>query len=389
MNESERKRIYISCAPGLESYLAKECAQIGITLSHPNPKPTSDFQLQGTDEEKGGIEFLGTDKHIYLCNLHLRTASRVVVRLGEFYAAAFSELRKKASRLPWEQYLRPGQNVEIKVTCHKSRLYHSDAVAERVKGAIEDRFHKLSEPSSKTDRKPTILVRLVNDLCTISIDSSGELLHRRGYRQAVAKAPLRETLAAGMLLASGWTPESPLIDPFCGSGTIPIEAAPMARGIAPGINRRFAFMDWVGFQPELYGQLLLEAQKAIHPSSTSIYGSDRDRGAVEMATANAARTGVNQNIRFACHAFSDLPDFPGQGWIVTNPPYGKRINSSKDLRDLYSALGRLYQNRLQGWKLALLCSDPVLIHALDLGTPETSIHLVNGGIPVTFSVFSR
>lgn len=343
--------------------------------------------MTGAEEEKGGVEFSGDEKDIYLCNLYLRTASRVVVRLGEFYAAAFSELRKKAGRLEWERYLLPGQEADIRVTCHKSRLYHSDAVAERVRGAIEDRLHQPIQSDDKKSGKLLILVRLVSDLCTISIDSSGELLHRRGYRQAVAKAPLRETLAAGMLLAAGWQPGMTLVDPFCGSGTIPIEAALMARGIAPGINRRFGFMDWAGFQKDLFNDLLSSAQSAIHPSDTSIYASDRDRGATESATANAARTGVTHDINFACHAISDLPDIPGPGWIITNPPYGVRVSPSKDLRNLYASFGNLFRTRFQGWKLAVLCSDPVLIGSLGLGKAGRTLTLVNGGIPVKLSIF--
>ena len=387
MTLKEPKRIFISCAPGLEPYLAQECFQIGINLPKSSRRSSTEGSFHSPDEEKGGIEFNGFDKHIYLCNLQLRTASRVVVRLGDFNAVGFAELRKKASRLEWQEYLRPGQDVTIKVTCHKSKLIHSDAVAERVRGAIEDHFGQPIK-ESKEENKQLVLVRLVNDLCTISIDSSGELLHRRGYRQAVAKAPLRETMAAGLLLATGWDIQSPLIDPFCGSGTIPIEAALMARHIAPGLARRFAFMDWAGYQADVYKTILDGARGKITPSNTQIYGSDRDRGAIEMATANAARTDVNKDIKFFCHAVSDLPTFDQPGWIVTNPPYGVRVSPNKDLRDLYAAFGRLYRDRFPDWKLAVLCSDPALIAALDLGTPSASYPLINGGLPVHLSLFT-
>jgi putative N6-adenine-specific DNA methylase len=190
MTTDPLKRVYISCAPGLEPALIRECKALGIKrdASKSADETVSDLP---SGEDKGGIEFEGTDSQIYSCNLHLRTASRIVVRLGEFYAAAFSELRKKAGRLDWGLYLKPGQPVEIKVTCHKSKLYHSDAVAERVRGAIEDALHVAPKAVEKDQTAQLVLVRLVNDLCTISVDTSGELLHRRGYRQAVAKAPLR------------------------------------------------------------------------------------------------------------------------------------------------------------------------------------------------------
>jgi putative N6-adenine-specific DNA methylase len=387
MSSALPQKIYVSCAPGLEPFLADEIRSLGITLPDLKTASTTLAALQGSEEEKGGIEFSGTEQQVYLCNLHLRTASRVVVRLGEFYAAAFSELRKKASRLAWDQYLSAGQPVEVKVTCHKSRLYHSDAVAERVKGAIDDHFHKISRVAGKDEKVQLIHVRLVNDLCTISIDSSGELLHRRGYRQAVAKAPLRETLAAGILLASGWQPGTPLVDPFCGSGTIPIEAAMITRGIAPGINRSFAFQNWSGFKVEAYNAMLNTVRKNIKASQTPIYASDRDQGAVEMATANAARTGVNRDIHFACHALSNLPVQTGPGWIITNPPYGVRVSSAKDLRNLYASLGKLLRTEYQGWSLGFLCNDTKLVAALELGKPKLSISLLNGGIPVRFSIF--
>jgi putative N6-adenine-specific DNA methylase len=387
LDSTNLKRIYISCAPGLEPGLIRECQALGIQRDKSASKPGDTSDLPA-GEDKGGIEFEGTDDQIYLCNLHLRTASRVVVRLGEFYAAAFSELRKKGSRLQWEQYLRPGQPVEIKVTCHKSRLYHSDAVAERVRGAIEDRLLKAPRTVEKDKPAQIILVRLVNDLCMVSIDSSGELLHRRGYRQAVAKAPLRETLAAGLLLAANWQPDTSLVDPFCGSGTIPIEAAMLGRRIPPGINRRFAFMEWPTYNLGKYKSFLDEARKNICTTDQLIYAADRDRGAIEMATANAARTGVNGDIKFACHAVSDLPHFDVPGSVITNPPYGMRITSSKDLRNLYASFGKVLRTSYQGWQVGVLCSEDALIAALDLGTADKVIHLVNGGIPVKFTLFT-
>jgi putative N6-adenine-specific DNA methylase len=380
MTQTQQK-IFLSCLPGLEPALLEECHALGL---QPTPALANG---KASEEEKGGVEFSGTLEQIYRCNLHLRIASRVVVRLGEFYAAAFSELRKKASRLEWETYLRPGQPVEVKVTCHKSRLYHSDAVAERVRGAIADHLHQEPKPTSKDETAQVVLVRLVNDLCTISIDSSGELLYRRGYRQAIAKAPLRETLAAGLLSLSGWNAELPLVDPFCGSGTIPIEAALISRHIAPGVNRKFSFMQWPIYQPDEFTLLLNQAHEAIHPIQSTIYGSDRDQGAIEMAKANAARTGVVSDIQFVQHAISDLPAMTPQGHIITNPPYGVRIHSNKDLRDLYARFGSLLQQSFSGWKLGVLCSEPQLIHALALGAPQKEILLNNGGIPVKFSLF--
>jgi putative N6-adenine-specific DNA methylase len=245
----------------------------------------------------------GSLHDLYRANLYLRTASRVLVRLGEFHASAFPELRRKASRLLWENYLAPERAIALRVTCQKSRLYHEGAVSERLAGAIADSLgkpptvHKYHEGSS-TDPPQLIVVRLVDNLCTISIDASGTLLHKRGYRLATAKAPLRETLASAMMLASGWDTISPLLDPFCGSGTIPIEAALLARRFPAGHNRRFAFMDWPNFDSKSWHKLLADAGKAIPLESPNIVASDRDAGA-SGCTGNAERAGVADCIQFS------------------------------------------------------------------------------------------
>jgi len=213
--------LFAVSAPGLAKFTALECRSLGL-LGDVSPGEIDPVDA----EETGGVAFRGDFRQIYQANLHLRTASRVLLRLGVFYAAAFSELRKKASRLEWERFLKPGQPVSLRVSCHKSRLYHSDAVAERVAGAIGDRLGVQPAFSKDKDDEASaaqlVVVRLVHDQCTISLDSSGELLHRRGYRLATAKAPLLETLAAGLLMACEWDGVSPLLDPFCGSGTIAI-----------------------------------------------------------------------------------------------------------------------------------------------------------------------
>jgi putative N6-adenine-specific DNA methylase len=291
-------------------------------------------------------------------------------------------LRKKASKLEWEKYLVPGQKVSLQVTCHKSRLYHSDAVAERVLGSIDDHFSSSGKKMEKSSEGQIILVRLVNDNCTISLDSSGELLHKRGYRQAVAKAPLRENLAAGMIMASGWDRVSPLIDPFCGSGTIPIEAAMMAQQIAPGINRSFRFSSWPAYNKATWNEILDHPKKQIQKDSPPLFGYDRDAGAIEMSKSNAARAGQKDRIQFNCQAVSLLESPASSGWIVTNPPYGIRISENKDLRDLYARLGSLAKEKFSSWHVSILCNDDQLIANMGLQKPLKSIHLINGGISV-------
>jgi putative N6-adenine-specific DNA methylase len=364
-------------APGLEELTALEIRGLGLLGATGN--------MQG-QAESGGVAFGGGLDELYRANLHLRTASRVVVRLGDFYAAAFSELRKKAGRLEWERFLSPGQPVQLHVTCHKSRLYHSDAVAERVAGAIGDRLGRptpMLKPSESEDDQPPqlVIVRLVNDHCTISLDSSGALLHRRGYRLATAKAPLRETLAAGMLLAAGWDIRSALIDPFCGSGTIAIEAALLAQGVQPGAKRRFAFMDWPGYVPQRWEALLSEAQVITMSKLPQIQASDRDTGAIEVARANAERAGVADFIDFSHRAVSAIQPPDGQGWVVTNPPYGMRVSEGKDLRNLYAQLGNVLRRSCPGWQVAILCSDKRLLAQTRLKL-DTSFEMINGGIKV-------
>jgi putative N6-adenine-specific DNA methylase len=360
---------FVVTSPGLEQVTAQELRSLGF-----EPIP-----------ETGGALVKGDLGILYSLNLHLRTPSRILARLGNFfYATSFPELQKHASRLPWERFMAPGQPVSLRVTCHASKLYHSDAVARTIAKAIAERMgqpsmlHKADEDSTAPPQ--LVIVRLADDKCTISVDSSGVLLHKRGYRQAIAKAPLRENLAAGILLASGWDRLSPLLDPFCGSGTIPIEAALIALGIPPGMNRRFAFMDWPGYDQTLWKSLL-----AIQPQPTAdqtpVLGSDRDAGAVKMSIANAERAGVSGFIEFKCQAVSSITPPSAQGWVVTNPPYGLRLSEGADLRNLYAQFGHVLRKKCPGWNVSVLSSDPALLGQLQIKL-DTSLALVNGGVHV-------
>ncbi|NPV86049.1 MAG: class I SAM-dependent RNA methyltransferase [Anaerolineae bacterium] len=375
-------RLFIVVAPGLEDCLHKELTGLGLSV----PPPFQNSLPASTGWETGGVELTATLSDLYRLNLHLRTASRILLRLGSFKTLSFAELRQKAARLPWKLHLQPGQPVAIRVTCHKSRLYHSDGVAERIAAAISEHMRTPTTLARFDENTPTpsalIIARLDHDICTISIDSSGAPLHHRGYRQETAKAPLRETLAAGILIASGWKGTSPLIDPFCGSGTIPIEAALLTRRIAPGKNRRFAFMQWSTFDPRLWQELTDEAAAQELPSATCpILASDRDAGGIHIAQSNASRARVSQDIIFEHRALSAI-DPPAQtGWIISNPPYGKRIRSSHDLRDLYSQIGNVLRAKCPGWNVAILCNSDYLIGHTKLQL-LTSLSLVNGGIPV-------
>jgi putative N6-adenine-specific DNA methylase len=369
---------YAITAPGLETLLAGELRALDIQSDN-----------DPAHAEPGGISFSATLEDLYRLNLHLRTANRVIVRLGSFNAAAFSELRKKASRLEWERFLVPGRPVEISAASHKSHLYHTGGIAERVLGAIADRLGQPShqpDPDRKEREVQLVLVRIVSDRCTISIDTSGELLHRRGYRLATAKAPLRETLAAAMLLASGWDPAAPLLDPLCGSGTIPIEAAMLRLGIPPGRHRDFAFMHWPGFDPHLWQSILDRAAPADPTGDLPpIQGSDRDAGAIQIAQANAERAGVSGAIELTQRAVSAIDPPPGPGWVIANPPYGLRVSPTKDLRNLYAQLGNVLRRRCPGWQAAILSSDPRLLAQTGLQL-ETVFTTLNGGVSVRLAV---
>ena len=261
-------------------------------------------------------------------------------------------------------------------------------VAERIGGAIGDCFHqpilpvKFDEDEDNT-LPQLVIVRLAHDHCTVSVDSSGALLHRRGYRLASAKAPLRENLAAALLMASGWQPQAPLMDPFCGSGTIAIEAALLAAKIAPGKNRRFAFMDWPSYDAALWQRLLKEAAAAEQTPAAPILASDRDAGAIKLATANAERAGVAAYIQFTHQAFSAMQPPSDPGWLVCNPPYGVRVSSAHDLRNLYAQLGHVLRALCPGWQTGILCNSQYLIGHTGLKFPR-QLNLVNGGIPVKF-----
>ncbi|MEO8139823.1 MAG: class I SAM-dependent RNA methyltransferase [Gemmatimonadota bacterium] len=364
-----RLSLYAVTAPGLELHTAAELACIGITP---------------TETEPGGVAFEGTLDDVARANLWLRTASRVLVRLGSFHARALGELERKAAALPWRDWLPAGTAVSVRVTCRKSRLYHQKAVAERIVTASAGVAATAAGDPDEVEETEgqLIVVRLFRDACSISLDSSGALLHRRGYRLAVAKAPLRETLAAGLLLESGWSHEMPLIDPFCGSGTIPIEAAMLARRIPPGLARSFAFLRWPGADLGRWGALLDSARAAILPHAAApILGSDRDAGAIEAATANALRAGVAEDITWRQAAVSSLEPPAGIGALVSNPPYGMRVSEGRELRDLFARLGTVARERLPGWRVSLLLPEAPLERATGLPFGP-ALHTRNGGLAV-------
>lgn len=365
-------------APGLEEILADEIATLTGRRGETSP---------------GGVAFPGGLKDMRRVNLWSRIANRVLVRVDEFHASTFHELERKAKQVDWGRFVASGQSVRFRVTCKKSKLYHSDAVAERlamaVKAKVGGNKHVVTandvdedeEGGDTTQNAQLFVVRIVDDMCSISADSSGDLLHRRGYRQAVAKAPLRETIAAAMIIGSGWDMKAPLIDPMCGAGTIAIEGAMMARRIAPGLNRRFAFESWPRHSTaEWSAELDAARAQQLDKSPARIVASDRDEGAITAAVANAERAGVSADIQLDVRALSAAAVPDEACWIVTNPPYGMRLGEGGSLRDLYAQFGKIVRAG-SGSRVALLSADSELEDQMKMSLHEV-FRTSNGGIPV-------
>lgn len=383
-----RYACYAITSPGLEEITGAELRALGHQVR----------------VEAGGIGFHADPTQLVAANLELRTATRVIVRIGQFDARAFHDLEIRAKRIPWEAYVTPGMPVRFRVTSHKSKLFHQDAIAERLLASVQHRLGSgagastvaaedddLDDPVA-TDDEQLFVVRLAHDRCSISVDSSGTLLHRRGYRATGGKAPMRETLAAAMLLGIRWDGREPLLDLFCGSGTIPIEAALLARRLAPNLPRAlrgdFACLRWPAFGRTAAKPAIERAQeRMLPPSLVPIAGSDRDAAAVAGARSNAERAGVTE-VGFQVAPFSSVNPPEPPGWVVTNPPYGVRIGEQKRLRALYAQLGKSMRARLSGWKLAMLESQREVRRFTGITMREVA-STRNGGIRVRVVVSSK
>ena len=354
-------------APGLEPLVADELRALG----------------EQPRLEDGGVTWEGDERSVLRANLWLRTASRIVVRIARFKAKEFYELERHAKRITWSEYLRPGVGAEFRVTSRKSKLYHSDAIAERLTNAAgASAMSKVSANRSVESASQLFVVRVVRDEFEISADTSGELLHMRGYRQAVGKAPLRETLAAALLMAAGYDGSNALLDPFCGSGTIPIEAAMIARRIAPGLRRNYAIETWPRFYSPISKELRDEAQsRQTARAPASIVGADRDQGAIEAAAANAERAGVAADIAFVHRSLSAMAPLEPGSLVATNPPYGVRVGKGSDVRDLYAQFGNVVLAKAPGANVAMYLPEAHLGRQTRLEFEEL-YKTSNGGLPV-------
>jgi putative N6-adenine-specific DNA methylase len=361
--------------PGFEEVVESELRSIGAT------SPVA---------EPGGVAFRAGDATLLDANLRLRAATRVIVRIATFRAKSFAELERHGAKVPWRQFVAPRSRVTFRVTCRKSRLYHSDAVAERLATAVTraipgvetGRVAADDETEGGEANEQLFVVRFERDECTISADASGALLHRRGYRLATAKAPIRETIAAGCLLALGYDGTGPLIDPMCGSGTIAIEAAMIARRMAPGISRSFSCERWPSFNQRAVSERRAAASALALPRAPSpILASDRDAGAVEAANANAKRAGVLADLTISKRAVSAIEVPEGRGALLTNPPYGARVGEAAALRSLYASLGNIARERMHGWRIGMISANRQLEGQVKLPF-ESLVLFSNGGIKV-------
>ncbi|MEZ5912937.1 MAG: class I SAM-dependent RNA methyltransferase [Paracoccaceae bacterium] len=354
--------IFLVAAPGLEEVLADEARECGFAAVAAEP---------------GGVSLRGGWPEVWRANRELRGATRVLARLGAFRALHLAQLDKRARRFPWADTLRPDIPVAVEATCRASRIYHAGAASQRIARAISE---ELGAPIA-ADATVRIKARIDDDLCTISLDTTGASLHKRGHKQAVGKAPMRETLAALMLRECGYRGDEPVLDPMCGSGTFVIEAAEIAAGLAAGRGRGFAFQELATFDARDFAAAGRPA--ASPPEGLRFYGSDRDAGAVRMSRANAARAGVDAICEFAHRAIADLPRPDGPpGLVMVNPPYGGRIGERKPLFALYATLGTVLKARFSGWRVGLVTSDPGLAKAAGLPFGPASAPIPHGGLKV-------
>lgn len=355
-----------ACTPGLEELLAVELGALGA-----GP----------TGIERGGVVFSGDARILVRANLRLRCADRVLVRLGSFRALHLAQLDRRARRLAWSDWLATGQPLRVRASCHRSRIYHSGAAAERVtRSACETSG---AHPAGPGQPAAEVRVRLDDDLCIVSLDSSGEPLWRRGPKVEGAAAPLRESLAAAGLLWAGYDGSLALLDPMCGSGTLLLEAASLALARAPGLLRDFAFSNWPGFDPGLL-ESERHAARALQlgAPAAGLFGSDRSGGALGTARRNLERAGCAAFVRLEQRPLDRLEPPAVAGLWICNPPYGRRLERDGKLMDLYRQLGRVFSERFLGWRLALYTTHARLAAATGLDPRPVSPPLAHGGLQV-------
>jgi putative N6-adenine-specific DNA methylase len=354
-----RRRTYFAAtAPGFEELCYRELSAPGLSI-------------EDAAIVDGGVEFSGRLLDCYQANLHLRTASRILLRIDSFKATGFRQLEKKVAMIPWEIYLPPKGLPDIHVTTKHCRLYHTDAVNQHFLAGISGHFPDNNYGGKKMDLPPAdaaVYVRGLDDRFTISIDSSGDHLHKRGLKRHHGKAPLRETLAAAALLLVGYNGAEPLIDPMCGTGTFSLEAALMAKNIPPGWFREFAFRHWPSFSQKRWDYLKRQsAEQFARPPGPLIFASDLDSSACSRLDKCIKQNHLSEIVTVSRKNFFDF--VPGEltdqtGVVVLNPPYGKRLGRLEKSDQLFGAIGDQLNQAYKGWKVVLVTPDKTLIQKM-------------------------
>ncbi|MFT6675319.1 MAG: putative N6-adenine-specific DNA methylase [Sulfitobacter sp.] len=362
MDTSDTFEIFLVCAPGLEDLLLAEVIARGFS----NPEAGA-----------GGVTITGGWPEVWRANLELRGAVRVLARIGGFMAFHLAQLDKRARKFPWGDVLRPDVPVKVQVTCKASKIYHAKAASQRIETALRESHGITVAP----DADMVVKVRIHDNQVVISLDTSGDSLHKRGHKEAVGKAPMRENLAALFLRQCGYDGREPVLDPMCGSGTFLIEAAEIAAGLLPGRTRAFAFENLASFDADIWQEMRRAAPES--GAQQRFYGSDRDAGAIRMSNANAERAGVAEWCSFACHGAGEvMPPAGPPGLVIVNPPYGARIGNKKLLYPLYGTLGQTLLERFKGWRVGLITSEPPLAKATGLPWKPLGPAVAHGGLKI-------
>lgn len=337
--------LLVPCHFGLEAVLKREIYDLGYEI---------------TKVEDGRVTFEGDEEAVCRANIFLRTAERVMIQVGRFKATTFEELFQGIKNLPWEEYIpEDGKFWVKKASSINSKLFSPSDIQSIAKKAMVERmkqnYHK--EWFKEDGAAYPVRFFLLKDEVTVALDTSGDSLHKRGYRTMTSKAPLTETLAASLIMLTPWRKDRILVDPFCGSGTFPIEAAMIAANIAPGMNRDFTAEEWTNLiDRKLWYECVKEAEDMIDTTvKVDIQGYDIDGDVIKAARENAKRAGVEHMIHFQQRAVADLSHPKKYGFIITNPPYGERLEDKADLPELYTQIGQAYQ-RLDSWSMFLITS---------------------------------
>ena len=309
--------------------------------------------------ENGKIKFFGSERDIPKTNIWLRTADRVLLLMGEFKVLTFDELFEKTKALPWDEWIPEDGNFVVEGKSINSKLYSISDCQRIVEKAVVEKLKTKYDVDwfKKTGPKYTIEVSLLKDLASLTIDTSGEGLHKRGYRDRAGDAPIKETLAAAMILLSFWNKDRVLFDPFCGSGTIPIEAAMIGKNIAPGLDREFASQEWPRIDKEYWTDVKREAFSLIdNDTKLQIMGSDTDKRSILRARDNAANLGLEDDLTFFMKDMRDVDLKDEYGVVITNPPYGERMGEREEVHQLYKDLGSKF-DELKTWSVYVITAE--------------------------------